>query len=212
MSRSRETASSLALVPKLPNAHLDGKHGSILSEMTTIIGHDFPSPETLPDALQKRRCQIRTIVERGHPDQFVAAIAQAFARLAIHIENGRILIVEKERIGCVVHHGAEARLARAQLALGLFQLRDVLQNAKLAQRSPRAVPGDIALAVDDSQGPIGTQHPIFHVVAWTPRAYGGRSGIGYFRSVLGVNQFQPCAQQAAFPRSGQPRPKQLRHR
>ena len=111
--------------------------------------------------------QIRTIVERGHPDQFVAAIAQAFARLAIHIENGRILIVEKERVGCVVHQGAEARLARAQLPLRLPQLRDVLQNAKLAQRPPRVVPGDIALAVDYSQGAIRTHHPIFHVVAWT---------------------------------------------
>ena len=120
-------------------------------------------------------------------------IAQALAGLAIDIENGRILIVKKkESVGRVIHKGAEARLARAQLLLGLPQLGDVLQDAKLAQRPPRVVPGHIALAVDGSHGAVGAHHPIFHVVARTAGAQRGRSGLGYSRSVLGVNQFQPA--------------------
>ena len=112
-------------MPVRPDAHLNGKHCSILSSMTTIVADDLPALQTIPDALQKLRCQIRTIVKRGHPDQFVAAIAQAFAGLPIHIENGPILIVEKESIGCVIHQDAEARLARAQFILHLLALREV---------------------------------------------------------------------------------------
>ena len=157
----------LSLAPEGTDAHLNGKHRSILSAMTTVVDHDFPISETLSNALQKRRCQIWPIVERGHPDQFVAAIAQVLARLPIHIENGRILVIEKECIGCVVHQGAEARLARAPLMLRMPQLRDVLHDAKLAQWPPRVVPGDISLATYDSLRAVRTHQPVFHVIART---------------------------------------------
>src|SRR5262249_32169838 len=102
------------------------------------------------------------------------------------------VIKQKEGVSRVIHEGAEARLARAQLLLRLSQLRDVLQDAKLAQWPPRVVPGNIALAVDHSQTAVRTHHPVFHVVAWTARAYRRRGGLGSCRPVLGVNQIQPA--------------------
>src|ERR1700730_9587327 len=103
-------------------------------------------------------------------DQLFPAVAQTIAGLAVDIENGPMIVKQQEGVGRVMHEGTDAPLARAQLLLRLSQLRDVLQNAKLAQRPPRAVPGDIALAVDHSQSAVRTHHPIFHVVAWTVRA------------------------------------------
>ena len=52
-----------------------------------------------------------------------------------------MIVKHEESIGRVVHEGAEARLARAQLLLRLPELRDVLHDAKLAQRSSRVRPG-----------------------------------------------------------------------
>ena len=124
-------------------------------------------------------------------DQFFPAIAQSIAGLAIDVENGRIIVKQKEGVSRVIHEGAEARLARAQLLLRLSQLRDILQDAKLTQRPSRLVPSNIALAVDHSESAVRTHHPIFHVVAGTARAYRSRSGFGCSRPILRVNQIQP---------------------
>ena len=86
----------------------------------------------------------------------------------------------------------ESLLACAQLFLGLPQLRDVLQDAKLAQRPSRFVPRHVALAVDYSLGAIGADHPVFDVIAWTAGEQRSRSRLGCSRPVLGVNQFQPA--------------------
>src|ERR1700751_5261278 len=51
--------------------------------------------------------------------------------------------------------GAKARLAFAQLFLRPPQLRDVLENAKLAHRPFGIVPRHVALTVDYSLGAIG---------------------------------------------------------
>ena len=48
MSRARESCQQMCPLPERPDAHLDGKHGSILSAMTTIVGHRFPTPESFP--------------------------------------------------------------------------------------------------------------------------------------------------------------------
>ena len=71
-------------------------------------------------------------------DQLFPAVAQTIAGLAVDIENGPMIVKQQEGVGRVIHKGTEAPLARAQLLLRLSQLRDVLQNAKLAQRPPRA--------------------------------------------------------------------------
>src|SRR5262249_35500573 len=111
--------------------------------------------------------------------------------LAIDVENDRIIVKHKESVACVVHERAEARLTRAQLLLRLSQLRDVLQNAKLAHGPPGVVPSDIALAVAHSHCAVRTHHPVFHVVAWTATSCRGGSGFVYARPIFQVNQLQP---------------------
>ena len=64
---------------------------------------------------------------------------------------------------------AQSFRASAQLLLRLPQLRDVLQDAKLAQSLPRSVPRHVALAVNYSLGAVGVDHPVFDVVAWAAR-------------------------------------------
>ena len=48
-------------------------------------------------------------------NQFFPAVAQTLAGLAVDVENGRILVKQKEGVRRVIHEGAEARLALAQL-------------------------------------------------------------------------------------------------
>ena len=125
-------------------------------------------------------------------DQFFPAVAQTMAGLAVDVENGPIIVKQKEGIGRVIHEDAEAPLACAQLFLRLPQLRDVLQDAKLAQRPSRFVPRHVALAVDYSLGAVGADHPVFDVVAWTAGHQRSRSRLGYSRPILWVNQLQPA--------------------
>jgi hypothetical protein len=65
-------------------------------------------------------------------DQLLASIAQALARLAVDVDHDQVLVVEEERVHRMVDKRPEARLARAELVLGLPQLRDVLHDAELA--------------------------------------------------------------------------------
>ena len=56
---------------------------------------------------------------------------------------------------------------------------------------PEFVPGDVALAVNDSQDAVRADHPIFDVVARTA-AQRSRSGLGCSRTVFRVDQFEPA--------------------
>ena len=75
--------------------------------------------------LQKRFVSVRVEVGHRHADQLVAGIAQAFARLTVHFENGSVFSVEHERVGRMVHEGAKAGLACPQLLLGPLALGQV---------------------------------------------------------------------------------------
>ena len=121
-------------------------------------------------------------------DQLFPAIAQALAGLAIDVENGRMIVKQEERVGCVIRKGAEARLARTELLLRLAQLRDVLQDAELAQRPTGVVPCHVALAADDAHGCRQDAPRVLHVIAGTAAHERGRGGLGDARAVLGVNQ------------------------
>ena len=89
-------------------------------------------------ALDRRLVETKVEIASMLADQFFPAVAQTLAGLAIDVENDRMIVKQKESVECVVHEGAKARLARAQLTLRLPQLRDVLQNAKLAHRLSRS--------------------------------------------------------------------------
>jgi hypothetical protein len=65
------------------------------------------------------------------PDQFLPAVNPGH-RKPVEVENGPIVINHKEGVTRVIHEGAEARLARAQLLLRVSQFGDVLQDAEVA--------------------------------------------------------------------------------
>ena len=124
-------------------------------------------------------------------DQRLPVVAQIFASVPVYVENGRIVVQQKEGIGRLIGECAKPRFACAYFPLRLSQLGDVLHHPKLAQRFSRLIPGHIPLAVNCSLGAIGADHPVFDVVAWTAGQYCSRSGIGHSRLVLGMNQSQP---------------------
>src|SRR5215470_8899996 len=90
-----------------------------------------------------------------------------------------------------LNEGAKALFAGAQLFLRLPQLRDVLQNAKLAHSLPRFVPHHVPLAANYSLAAVGADHPVFNVVAWTA-AHRSLGGFGHSRSIVRMNEFQPA--------------------
>ena len=125
-------------------------------------------------------------------DQLFPAIPQALAGLAIDVKNGGMIVKQEERVGCVIRKSAEARFARTDLLLRLAQLRDVLQDAELAQRPTGVVPCHVALAADSAHAAVGPRHAIFHVIAGTAAHERGRGGLGDARAVLGVKQVEPA--------------------
>ena len=48
-------------------------------------------------------------------DQFFPAVAQTNAGLTVDVENGRMIVKQKEGVSRVIREGPEARFARAQL-------------------------------------------------------------------------------------------------
>jgi hypothetical protein len=111
-----------ASLPELSHANLDGEQSSVLSAVATLQAYDFTGLEAL---LDKRYVCIRIKIDRSHADHFVPAIAQAFASVPVHVENGSVFVVEYERVGRVVYEGAEAGLTRSQFLLGALALGQI---------------------------------------------------------------------------------------
>ena len=154
MSRTSAQETTAALI-ELADANLHREGGAVLALMAGLESDRFARDDALPQAFDGGIVEACVQIASMFSDQLLTAVAQALAGLAIDVEHGRLLVKKEEGVSRMIHKGAEARLARAQLLLGLSQLGDVLQDAKLAQRPPRIVPGDIALAVDGSQVPSG---------------------------------------------------------
>ena len=184
VSRQAQDLTSAFLEMAAPD--LDRKIGPILTPVAGLECQRFPCVEALPQLFEGRFVQAGIEIAWMHPDQFFPAVAQAMAGLAVDVENDRLIVKQEERVRCVVHERAEALLAGADLFLGVPQLRNVLQDPKLAQRPSRVVPCDLPLAMYNSHLAVGADYAVFDVVAWTA-AHRGRSGLGYSRAVVGVN-------------------------
>ena len=91
----------------------------------------------------------------------------------------------------MVDERAETRFARAQLALGPPQLRDVLHDAELAHGTAGLVPRDVALAVHDAHRAVGPHHAVLDVVA-RPAAQGDLARLGGLLSIVGMDQTHPA--------------------
>src|SRR5271166_643237 len=107
---------------KLTNADLHRERGAVLAPMTSLESDLFPGDHALLQALDGRLVEADVEIASMLADQLLSAVAQTLAGLAVDIENGRIIVKQKEGISRVIHEGAEAPLARAQLLLRLSQL------------------------------------------------------------------------------------------
>ncbi len=87
-----------------------------------------------------------------------------------------------------LNEGTKPLFAPFQLFFGPPQLRDVLEDTKLTQRSARFVPGHVTLAVNYSMSAIGADHPVFNVIAWPVGLQGSRRGGGGPGPIFGMNE------------------------
>ena len=100
---------------KLANANLHREGGAVLAPMASLESDCFPGDHALLQALDGRIVETDVEIAFMFADQFLPAVAQTIAGLAVDVENGPIIVKQKEGVSRVIHEGAEARLARAQL-------------------------------------------------------------------------------------------------
>jgi hypothetical protein len=91
-----------------PQTDLDGEQRSILAALVALQGHDLFPGQAPERALQAGHVQVRIQIERRHPDQLVAGVAQVLTGLTVDVQYGEVLGVEKKGVGSVVDQGAEA--------------------------------------------------------------------------------------------------------
>ena len=130
---ARQAQKSTSTLLKLANANLHREGGPVLTTMASLESDRFAGEDALLQALDRRIVETDIEIASMFADQFFPAVAQIIAGLAVDVENGGTIVKQKEGVSCVIHERAEAGLA-------LSQLRDVLQNAELAQRPPRVRP------------------------------------------------------------------------
>ena len=100
---------------ELADANLHREGGAVLSPMASLESDRFPSGDPLPQELDRRLVETNVEIASMFADQFFPAVTQAIAGLAVDVENGRFIVKQKEGVSRVIHEGAEARLAIAQL-------------------------------------------------------------------------------------------------
>ncbi len=97
----------------LPNANLHGEGGAVLAPMASLESDCFPGDHALLQALDGRIVETDVEIAFMFADQFLLAVAQTMGGLAVDVENGPIVVKQKEGVSRVIHECTEARLARA---------------------------------------------------------------------------------------------------
>ena len=118
MSRTKHKYRRPSLL-KLANANLHREGGPVLALVAGLESDRFPGDHALLQALDGRIVETDVEIAFMSADQFFPAVAQTIAGLAVDVENGPILVKQKEGVSRVIHEGAEALLALAQLFLRL---------------------------------------------------------------------------------------------
>ena len=190
VARQRQVEKLAALLERAA-ADLDREHGAVLAPMARLEGDDFPGAGALRELSDRRFVLDHIEVAWMHSDQLFATPAQALAGLPVDIHDPDLLVHQKKGVRRTVDKRAEAGLARAQLVLGAPQLRDVLHDAELANRTIGLVPCDITLAVHHANHAVRPHHPVFDVVARTAvqRDFARRGGL---LTVLGMDEAHPA--------------------
>src|SRR6476660_1674045 len=107
------------------DADLDRKHGPILPAVETLEGDAFAGGDSIRHQPHRRLVQADIELPWMHADQLGAGIAKASASLAVHVDHEQRFVMQEERVGRMVHEGAETVLALAEPLFGALALADI---------------------------------------------------------------------------------------
>src|SRR5690242_10907150 len=93
---------AFACLLKIADANLDREGGPVLAPVARLESDGFPGDEALSQALDGRLIESSVEIAAMFADQFFPAVAQTFAGLAIDVENGRLVVKDKESVARVV--------------------------------------------------------------------------------------------------------------
>jgi hypothetical protein len=102
---------------KLADANLHREGSPVLAPLAGLECGRLAGDDALLQALDGRLVEADIEIASMFSDQFIPAVAETLAGLAVDVENGRVVVEQKEGVSRLIHEGAEARLAGAQLML-----------------------------------------------------------------------------------------------
>ena len=130
VARQRQVEHAVSLTEHAA-ADLDGEHGPVAATMPGLerdrLAGAGPLREPRNGLLIERNIEIAGM----HADQLVAGVTEAFARLAVHVDHGRLVVEQEEGVRRAVDEGSETRLARAQILLGTLALARVAHQGRV---------------------------------------------------------------------------------
>ena len=112
---ARQAQKPTSALLKLANANLHREGGAVLAPMSTLESDRFSSSDALFQALDGQLVETNVEIVSMFANQFSPAVAQTSAGSAVDVENGQIIVKQKEGVSRVIREGAEARLARSHL-------------------------------------------------------------------------------------------------
>ena len=132
----REPASTL---PERSAPDLDREHRPVVPPVAGFKHEHLPGVQPPPELLEHGGGDVGVEVERGHPHQLVPRVPQALARLAIHVDDDKLVVLQEEGVGGMVHERPEPLLAGPQRLLRPLQVGDIDAAADEANRPARRV-------------------------------------------------------------------------
>ena len=190
VARQRKVQQLVSLLER-PGADFDGEQGAVVPSMERLERDRFTRARPLREQLHRPIVQTGIEQARVNADQFLAAVAQALAGLAVDVQDGELAIEQEEGIRRAVHEGAEPGLAAAQGLLDALAFGNVLHDAEVADGVAGLVAHHVALTVHDPHGPVETEHAVFEVISRTA-PQGRLHGARHPGPILGVDEAQPA--------------------
>src|SRR5215831_19230964 len=104
-----------AALLKLVNANLHWEGGAVLAPVAGLERNGFTGDGALLQALDRRIVETNVETAFVFADHFFPAVVPTIAGLPVNVENGPVVVKQKEGVSRVIHESAETGLARAQL-------------------------------------------------------------------------------------------------
>jgi hypothetical protein len=100
---------------KLADANLHREGGAILAAVAALDREWLPGDDALLQVPDRGVVEADIEIASMFADEFFTAVAETVAGLAVDVDNGQVIVKQKEAISRVVHERAVACLAGAQL-------------------------------------------------------------------------------------------------